>query len=393
MNNISLVILVGGKGSRIKHIEKKYPKPLIKFGKISFLDLLLNYYAKFNFNKIYLLAGYKGHLFKKKYDKKIKNFIPINVLCEKHRLGTGGALNLLKGKIKNDFILINGDSYFEINIDDLIKLNFKNKIFNVCLVKNTNYKSNLKLSNLKIDLNNNLITDKKSNLMNSGIYYFKKNIFDFFPRKKIFSLENELVPILQKKKVASGTIHKGFFIDIGTPKNYNYAKKNLGKILKKPAIFFDRDGVINYDYGYVHKLKNFKFKPNVIKALKTLSKKNYYIFIVTNQAGIGKNIFKLKDFFNLHIALKNIFSKEKVYIDDIRYCPYHPDAVLKIYKKNSKYRKPGNLMIESLFKNWFVDRKKSKMIGDSITDELASKKSNIQFYYTNDNLDKIVNKW
>ena len=170
-------------------------------------------------------------------------------------------------------------------------------------------------------------------------------------------------------------------------------KKNLGKILKKPAIFFDRDGVINYDYGYVHKLKNFKFKPNVIKALKTLSKKNYYIFIVTNQAGIGKNIFKLKDFFNLHIALKNIFSKEKVYIDDIRYCPYHPDAVLKIYKKNSKYRKPGNLMIESLFKNWFVDRKKSKMIGDSITDELASKKSNIQFYYTNDNLDKIVNKW
>ena len=98
MNNISLVILVGGKGSRIKHIEKKYPKPLIKFGKISFLDLLLNYYAKFNFNKIYLLAGYKSHLFKKKYDKKIKNFIPINVLCEKHRLGTGGALNLLKGK-------------------------------------------------------------------------------------------------------------------------------------------------------------------------------------------------------------------------------------------------------------------------------------------------------
>ena len=61
--------------------------------------------------------------------------------------------------------------------------------------------------------------------------------------------------------------------------------------------------------------------------------------------------------------------------------------------QNSKYRKPGNLMIESLFKNWFVDRKKSKMIGDSITDELASKKSNIQFYYTNDNLDKIVNKW
>ena len=73
---------------------------------------------------------------------------------------------------------------------------------------------------------------------------------------------------------------------------------------KRPAVFLDRDGVINEDYGYVHKIKNFMFRKGVLKGLKFLIEKNYYLFIATNQAGIAKNIFKEKDFFNLHKDLK-----------------------------------------------------------------------------------------
>ena len=76
---------------------------------------------------------------------------------------------------------------------------------------------------------------------------------------------------------------------------------------KRPAAFLDRDGVINHDYGYVHKIKKFKFKNGVIKGLKYLVDKNYYIFIVTNQAGIAKGIFKEKNFLNLSKYLKYKF--------------------------------------------------------------------------------------
>ena len=73
--------------------------------------------------------------------------------------------------------------------------------------------------------------------------------------------------------------------------NFEIWKKLLIKNCSKPAAFLDRDGVINHDTGYVHKLRDFKFRPGVIEGLKLLIKKNYYIFIITNKAGIGKGIF------------------------------------------------------------------------------------------------------
>ena len=98
---------------------------------------------------------------------------------------------------------------------------------------------------------------------------------------------------------------------------------------KKPAIFLDRDGTINYNYGYVHKFSKFKFKKNVIKGLKYLTKKKYYIFIVTNQAGIAKGKFKLSDLTKLHSKLKNYLKEKRIIINDIEYCPYHPKGIIK----------------------------------------------------------------
>ena len=106
-------------------------------------------------------------------------------------------------------------------------------------------------------------------------------------------------------------------------------------------------------------------------------KNNINIFIITNQAGIAKNYFSEKNFIKFSKTIKNKFLKKKIYINDIRYCPYHPLAIVKKYKKKSNFRKPGNLMIEDIKKNWIVDKKKSFMIGDKISDKLAAKKSKI----------------
>ena len=93
-----LVILCGGKGLRLKSLTKKFPKPLLKINNIPFLDYLINFYQKYNFKKIYLLAGYKGNQIKKLYDKKNFNFIDIEVIIEKNEMGTGGSLLQLKKK-------------------------------------------------------------------------------------------------------------------------------------------------------------------------------------------------------------------------------------------------------------------------------------------------------
>ena len=379
MKNVDLVILAGGKGSRIKKYLKNKPKPMLKFNNLHFLQYLLNIFSKYSFNKIYILAGYKSKIIFKKFHNKNINFIKIECIKEKKLMGTGGSLSNLKRKKLNDFVLINGDTIFDIDIVNLIKSYKKNKIGAFALTQNKKNINNLKLNNLKID-RNKIKYDSAGKLMNGGVYFFKKSILNLIPSKNC-SLENDILSKIIKKNKIGAKVYNDFFIDIGTPKYLKQTSKHLKIKYEKPAAFLDRDGVLNYNYGYVHNIKKFKFKKGVLKGLKFLIKNNYYIFIVTNQAGIAKNIFKENDFIKLHIELKKKLQTNNIFFDDVRYCPYHPDAKNKIYKKKSMFRKPGNLMIKDLQKNWLIKMNKSFMIGDQITDELCAKKSKIFFEY------------
>ena len=388
-----LFILAGGKGSRIKKINRYLPKPLIKFNNISLLSHLINQVSIYQFDEIIILAGYRSNQIVKKFHNRYFNFNKIRVLVEKKPLGTSGWINLYKKEIKNNFFLINGDSYFNNLEFNLWKLaNLKKNFISMMLTNNHAYPENKKLNNLYIDKNKKIINKKNSNYINAGVYFISKNIIKNNKLKKFNSLEDELIPYLQSKKKVKGIINKNELIDIGTPKSLGNAKKKLPKLLKKPAAFLDRDGVINYDYGYVHKFKKFKFKKKVVDALQFLTKKNYYIFIVTNQAGIAKGLFTEIDFKKLHIQLKNFFLKKNIFIRDVKYCPYHKDAKIKKYKKKTNFRKPGNLMIKEIYNNWIINKNKSFMIGDQITDKICAKKSNLYFEYAKDNLSKQIKK-
>ena len=382
-----LVILAGGYGSRIKKYLKDKPKPLLKFQNKPFLDLILNHYSKFPFEKIFILAGYKGKEIFNRYNDKYKNFIKIKVIIEKKPLGTGGSVKAISSQLENNTLIVNGDSFLDVNLNEVF---FKKQNL-MYLTNKDNYKSNNQLSNLKIDNKGLVIFQKKGKLMNAGIYLILKNNLRIF-NKKIFSLEKEIIEKLINKKEIFGISKKNFFTDIGTKENLLKSFKNIPKYLTKPAVFLDRDGVINYDYHYVNTIKNFKLRPGVIDGIKTILKNNYYLFILTNQAGVGKKIFKEENFYKLHKHFKKFLSSKNLIIHDTQYCFFHPKAKIKKYKRNSIFRKPGNGMIKNIFKNWFINKKKSIFIGDKKTDQECAKKSNLKFYFAEKNFKKQIKK-
>ena len=145
--------------------------------------------------------------------------------------------------------------------------------------------------------------------------------------------------------------------------------------------FLDRDGVINQDKGYISKVSDFKIYPGVGKAISLLNKRNYLVIIVTNQSGIGRGLIKIKELENLHNYLRKKIKKDRAKIDDIFYCPFHPEFGKGKYKKKSNDRKPGDGMIRKAIKKWKIDTKKSFMIGDKISDKIAAKKAKIKFFY------------
>ena len=156
--------------------------------------------------------------------------------------------------------------------------------------------------------------------------------------------------------------------------------------MKKKAAFLDRDGVINYDLGYVYKYEDFKLRPGVIKGLKLLTKNNYRIFIVSNQSGIARGFFKKKDVELLHKKFKKNLRKHKIKIHDIKFSPFHPKGKIKKYTKKSKMRKPDNLMIKQLLRKWPTDVENSFMVGDKKSDKKCAKKSGLYFEFAKKNL-------
>tara|TARA_B100001250_G_C19811296_1_gene795828 strand:- start:533 stop:1723 length:1191 start_codon:yes stop_codon:yes gene_type:complete len=384
MKNLDLVILAGGKGSRIKNFTNK-PKPIVKFNSLPFLDYLIQNYALYSFKNIYVLAGYKGSQIKKIYSKRKFNLKKINVLIEKKPMDTGGALYNLKKVIKNDFILVNGDSILDINLEKFIQKNLRNHLIRIALISKKFTKNKNKLGNLSLK-NNKIIIKNSSPYMNAGVYYCNKKLLKIFEKKKV-SLENEIIPKLIKKNKVTGQIIKNkFFLDIGTPYYFKRSSKILKNLFSKPAVFFDRDNTITKDDGYTYKIKDLKFIRKSMQAIKFLIKKNYYIFLVTNQAGIAKGFFKEDSFLKFQEAMKLKMEKNKIYFHDIEYCPYHPKAIIKKYKKKTLLRKPGNMMIKNLEKKWIINKSKSFMIGDSLSDKQTAKKSKIYFEYPKNNL-------
>jgi D-glycero-D-manno-heptose 1,7-bisphosphate phosphatase len=375
------VVLVGGKGTRLKNLTKNQAKPLLQINEKPFLDYLLYYICSYKFKKIYLICSYKHTNFFDRYHN--KKILGVKVICinESTPKGTAGALYCLKTKIKNNFFLFNGDSFFPIDLDNFYNFSMKqDKIISIACSKNKNYKSNKKISNLEIIKNMIQISDKKSLVMNGGIYFIKKKFLSSI-KPSYSSLENDhLIDLIANNKIC-GKIYNNYFIDIGLKKNLYLAKQTLKKNTYNKAFFLDRDGVINEDKGHVHKIKNFIFTKNFFKGLKILNENKYVVIIITNQAGIGRGYYTVNDLNKLHKYLKNTCIKKNSNIDDIYFCPHHPTMGKGIYKKNCSCRKPKPGMINRAINEWSINKKKSIMIGDKKTDRAASIKSGIKFYY------------
>ena len=248
------------------------------------------------------------------------------------------------------------------------------------LIKNKNYKSNIKLANLKIDKNNNVFFSNKKNLMNSGIYLLKKKLINKIkPINQ--SLENELLPILIKKTVTEGSFSSKSFIDIGLKKNLKKSSKLLKGFFKIKAVIFDRDGTLNKNLGYVEKIDRFKWLEGSIETIKFLNYFNIKVVVATNQSGIGRNYYSMKDFKELNKKIQIKLNKNDAHIDKIYCAPYYKYSKFKKYRKGYNMRKPNNGMILKAMKKYNLNKNNCFMIGDKTLDKMAAEYAGIKFFF------------
>ena len=139
-----------------------------------------------------------------------------------------------------------------------------------------------------------------------------------------------------------------------------------GKRMNK-AIFLDRDGTLNIDYGYVHEIDNFKFIDGAIDALRKLKKMGYMLVLVTNQSGIARGYFSEEQFLQLTEWMDWSLAEQDVDLDGIYYCPHHPEGKGE-YKEDCDCRKPKPGMLLQAIKELKIDPTQSIMVGDKVED-------------------------
>ena len=194
------------------------------------------------------------------------------------------------------------------------------------------------------------------------------------------SLEKDILPGLVARGALRAYPYSGFFIDIGVPASLAAAAELVPSQRRRPAVFLDRDGVLNIDHGYVHAAHQVAWVRGAKEAVKLLNDAGRYVFVVTNQAGVAKGLYEEQAIEALHRWMAEELAAEGAAIDDWRYCPYHPEGSVAAYRAAHPWRKPNPGMLLDLLERWPVEREGSFLVGDKISDIEAAEAAGMPGY-------------
>lgn len=148
---------------------------------------------------------------------------------------------------------------------------------------------------------------------------------------------------------------------------------------RRPALFLDRDGVLNEDPGYVHRWEDFRWIPGAREAVAAFNRAGWWVFVVTNQSGVGRGYYGEDDVMALHAQMSKSLAEVGGHIDAYYYCPQHPDATIDAYRHpDPPNRKPNPGMILRALSEWPVDVTRSIMVGDKDADVEAARRAGIR---------------
>lgn len=397
-SDLQVVVLLGGLGTRLKEYTADCPKPLVMVEGKPFFEYQLNLMRSWGFKRFIFCVGYYGEQIEAYFGD--GSAFGISILYSydgEVLLGTGGAVFKALKYLEEEFIVIYGDSFMDIDYDEVIyryyngKKNGKHLLMTIMRNENSFDKSNVVYENGEIILYSKTQPHTNMNYIDYGVCIFEKSLFSSYGQKQKFDLaEIQHSQSIDKKITVCIIINR--FYEIGTPDSLNefiiYVRKRF--LSDNKAVFLDRDGVIN-EIVYVDETEQldsplnynqFKLLPKVEDALRSINDKGYYIFVVTNQPAAAKGKVTLGKLYDINRTFVVEMNKKGIKIENILMCPHHPEGNSKTKEKflirECSCRKPKNGLIEKIMKRYCINREQSYMVGDSYTDIKAGALSGLQ---------------
>lgn len=376
------MILCGGYGTRLGALTASTPKPLLEVAGRPFLDVLLFELGRHGFEDVVLLASFHNKkVFAYAADNPIaRRFgLRLTVSVEPEQAGTGGALVHALGGAQEMFLLLNGDSWFDVNLLALGTMAARNPdaamVMSLRRVPDAARYGVALLAGERVTTFLERPTAPGPGLVNAGIYLVRRDAFRDVPAP--CSLERDVLPRLCEEGRIRGVARDRYFIDIGMPDSFALAQTEISERLRRPAVFLDRDGVLNHDHGYVGTSDRFDWMEAAREAVLACNEAGRFVFLVTNQAGIARGYYTEPHVERLMSWVQAELNAVGAHFDDMRYCPYHPDGTVAAYRQAHAWRKPRPGMLLDLMNHWEIDVGASVMVGDQETDTAAGEAAGV----------------
>ena len=406
---MKVVIMAGGKGTRIASVKSDVPKPMIPICGMPILEWQIENLKACGLTDITLVIGYLGHVIKEYFGDGEKFGVKISYFVEDSPLGTAGALFKMP-ELTDDFLLLCGDVILDVNFNRFIEFHKKNHAW-ASLMAHPNghpYDSSLLVTEIlppQVPGGNPVDTHRVVRWMNKEderLYYknrvnagieiispelLKETMKHFVPRHPETPDKIDLDRDVLKPNIPSGKIFAydtpEYIKDMGTPDRYYEVEKDLqtGKVKarnlknKQKAIFLDRDGTINKYVGFLTKPEQFELLSGVAETIKMINKSGYLAIVVTNQPVIARGDCTWEELQQIHDKMETELGKDGAFLDAIYICPHHKDKGFEgerlEYKFDCECRKPKPGLLLQAAKDFNIDISQSIMVGDGDNDVLA----------------------
>lgn len=386
------LILAGGKGTRLASIAKDIPKPMVELAGKPVLEHQINWCAREGVEEVTLITNHLHQIIEDYFGDGSQHGIKIKYYVEPQPLGTVGGVANLKDEIDSTTLILYGDVVFDISLSKLLAFHKENQS-EATLVVHPNdhpYDSDLvdtddsgRVTHVYPKPHDGL--ERYKNLVNAALYVFEPSVFSHLEKDVKADFGKDIFPALFDKIRMFGYSTPEYLKDMGTPDRWEKVSYDLqsGKVaarnLDKPqkAIFLDRDGVLNWDTDLIHRPEDFTLYPYTPPTLQRINRSDFLSVIITNQSVIARNLTNLEGLAEIHKKMETDLGAEGAFVDDIYFCPHHPDGGFpgenKAFKMVCECRKPKPGMILWASEKYNIDRSQSFMIGDSERDILAGR--------------------
>lgn len=394
------VIQAGGKGTRISEITGDViPKPMLEISGYPILYHQMMNLKKNGITDITVIIGHLGNVIKDYFGDGKQFGLNISYVEEDPQkpLGTAGSLYFLKDKLKENFVFLLADVFIDIDFEKMEQYHIANNA-DVTLLTHPNghpFDSDLVVEEGGVVKafdykSNDRTTYNYKNLVNAGVMIFSPSVFKYLTELRKYNYEKDIiVPLINEGKVVSYKSSE-YAKDMGTPERYRRVQEDYNSGIcdaknlayKQKAIFLDRDGTINEYVGFLRKEEDFRLIPGVSEAIKKINNSGYLAIVVTNQPVIARGEVTEEELEEIHKKMETLLGLDGAYIDDIYYCPHHPDkgfeGEIPELKIECDCRKPKTGMLEKAAREHNIDISSSIMIGDSTLDIKMAENAGMQ---------------